>query len=291
MTAKQVARLRKTMEHRIGASTRKMASRFEISPPYVRKLMKKQGLKFRKRMKIPKSDERQQKTQKVRLLQMEKDLLQDLSPTIVMDDETYFTYQHNSLPENSGFYTMNVDTAPSTVKFKTKEKYPKRLLLWIAISKDGISKPYFLPTGTAVNAQVYSEKCIRGKLLSFLQEYHSDGDYIFWPDLASAHYAAQTLQTFNDLKIPFVSKEQNPPNCPQLRPIEDFFGVLKGHVYAGGWQAKSADALKRRIKNVLLTMNLSGMKRAMANLSAWWCSLTLALTCLLAKTIQNLFIG
>ena len=36
-----------------------------------------------------------------------------------------------------------------------------------------------------------------------------------------------------------------PPNVPHLCPIENYWAALKRAVYAGGYQAKSLDALKR----------------------------------------------
>ena len=44
-----------------------------------------------------------------------------------------------------------------------------------------------------------------------------------------------------------MAKEDNPTETPQVRPIEDFFGVLATHVYQGDWVAKDTEALKRRI--------------------------------------------
>ena len=37
----------------------------------------------------------------------------------------------------------------------------------------------------------------------------------------------------------------NPANAPKLRPIEDFWGILKQKVYEKGWRAKSIDQLKK----------------------------------------------
>jgi len=34
---------------------------------------------------------------------------------------------------------------------------------------------------------------------------------------------------------------------PKIRPIEDFWHILKREVYENGWQAKSAEQLTRRI--------------------------------------------
>jgi hypothetical protein len=60
------------------------------------------------------------------------------------------------------------------------------------------------------------------KLKKFIKKYHKDGNIVFWPDLASAHYARLTTAFLEKNNIPYIQKENNPPNVPQLRPIEDF---------------------------------------------------------------------
>jgi hypothetical protein len=50
-------------------------------------------------------------------------------------------------------------------------------------------------------------------------------------------------------------KDCNPPNVPQLRPIEDFWGILKGLVYENDWSTDSIENLKLRIKKKLKEMN------------------------------------
>ena len=54
---------------------------------------------------------------------------------------------------------------------------------------------------------------------------------MFWPDLATAHYARATATSLTEAEVPTVTREMNPPNVPQLRPIEDFWGFLKQEVY------------------------------------------------------------
>lgn len=55
----------------------------------------------------------------------------------------------------------------------------------------------------------------------------------------------------NVQNVPFVPKADNPPSVPKLRPVEDFWGMLKGKVYQGGWQAENEQQLKRKIKKCL----------------------------------------
>ena len=50
------------------------------------------------------------------------------------------------------------------------------------------------------------------------------------------------------------SKASNPPNVPQLRPVERFLGSPKQAVYAGSWEASNIDQPKKRdhlkVKNI-----------------------------------------
>ena len=97
-----------------------------------------------------------------------------------------------------------------------------------------------------------------------LKKYHRNDQYVFWPDQASAHYAKEVIDWLNSKKIEFVPKYLNPPNAPKTRPIEDFWGILKGKVYAKNWSAKNIPELKRKIriclkeKDVNLVQSIAG---------------------------------
>jgi transposase len=45
--------------------------------------------------------------------------------------------------------------------------------------------------------------------------------------VASRHYAKDTIQWSNDNSVKFVQKEHNPPNVPEIRPIEKFWAHCK----------------------------------------------------------------
>ena len=45
------------------------------------------------------------------------------------------------------------------------------------------------PSGMAINQEVYLNECIEKRLVPFVQEHYKNGKYVFWPDLASSHYA------------------------------------------------------------------------------------------------------
>ena len=39
-----------------------------------------------------------------------------------------------------------------------------------------------------------------------------------------------------------------PPNAPQIRPIENYWGIIKMKVYEGNWTTQTRDHLIQRIK-------------------------------------------
>ena len=54
----------------------------------------------------------------------------------------------------------------------------------------------------------------------------------------------------------FVDKEFNPQNCPQARPIEVLWSILKNMVYDERWEAKTIDHLQRRIAKKLKEIDI-----------------------------------
>ena len=122
-------------------------------------------------------------------------------------------------------------------------------LVWAAICKCGVSKPLIRRSKSeAVNSDIYIKECLEKRMLPFIREHHLDSNYIFWPDLASCHHSKQTVG-WMDENVKFVPKYINPPNVPQARPIENFWGCLAQKVNEGGWEAKTEHQLIRRIKS------------------------------------------
>jgi transposase len=74
---------------------------------------------------------------------------------------------------------------------------------------------------------------------------------VFWPDLASSHYSKKALEYLSDKNIEVVPKCYNPANCPELRPIEDFWSELKRIVYDKCWVADNLEQLRNRIEYAL----------------------------------------
>lgn len=254
-------------ENRVGASSRKLARRFHVSHTTILREMKRNQSKYRKRQKCPKytQDQLRRIRQCCRFL---RDIHFARNRIIVIDDEKYFPLSMAEIPGNAGFYTRNVDETPDEVKYKTKTKFPEKVLVWCAISEAGVSRPYIgRVRGEAVTANLYCERCLP-KLVDFINLHHPDDEIIFWPDLASSHYARVTTQWLEEHNIPFVPRAHNPPNVPQARPIETFWALLTQKVYENGWEAQTGDQLRNRIRTKLGEINPESCQRLMGGVRA-----------------------
>ena len=108
------------------------------------------------------------------------------------------------MPGNDGYYTADKSKCPDSVRFAGKDKFEKKILVWIAISDRGMSKPLFRSQKScAINSKIYIEECLKKRLLPFIQSTHQDDEYAFWPDLASAHYSKETT-SWLDKNVKYV---------------------------------------------------------------------------------------
>ena len=89
---------------------------------------------------------------------------------------------------------------------------------------------------------------------------------MFWRDLASSHYGHDVLQYLNQSDVQFVDKEFNPQNCPQVRPIETLWLILKNMVHDEGWEAKTIDHLQRRIAEKLNEIDIKIVQQTFSGL-------------------------
>jgi hypothetical protein len=143
-----------------------------------------------------------------------------------MDDESYFTFIGSNCYGNDSYHSYDRLEAPENVKYKFTSKFPPKVMVWIAISAKGLSDPLIMKSGPNFTKQKISQ----------IHRQISFGKYIFWSDLATSHCANLTQAEYSCLKIKLVPKNLNPPNVPQLRPIQKFWSILKRKVYFDGWE-------------------------------------------------------
>jgi len=104
----------------------------------------------------------------------------------------------------------------------------------------------FFTKGT-IDGENYRKECIKKRLLLLYKKHDVPPSmmHLFWPDLVPAHYANATQDLLEDLNIDFVKKDMNPSNCPELRPIERYWAIVKRDLRKKGEVAKNMDQFKK----------------------------------------------
>ncbi len=246
---KGLAKLKRLVDHKDGIFQKKLAKTFECSQQYISKTLKnKLKINRRKKIDIAQRTSKQQDEAKTKcsiLYRKYKNF------EWILDDESYFTFSHATICGNDAYYTSDPKSTPATVKYRPRKKFESKCLVWIALSSKGISKPFICSGGMAINQEVYLDQCIKSRLIPFIQENHLESNYVFWPDLATSHYAETVLDHLIEKSINHVDKDDNPANLPECRPIEDFWSILKAKVYENNWSAKNIKQLIRKIRKCL----------------------------------------
>ena len=167
---------------------------------------------------------------------------------VTIDNESYTPLSSTNLSGNAGYYTSDPNTTPNEVKLKRKSKYEPKLLVWVALSKKGVSKHYIAPLGQAVDKEVYISKYLV-KLKKFINKVHKNDKIVFWADLASTHYSNKVQDYLKDYlkNIEYVPRDKNPADVPELCSIKGFGAEIKRLVYADNWQAENLHQLRNRI--------------------------------------------
>ena len=93
---------------------------------------------------------------------------------------------------------------------KQAEKAKNLVMVWVAISNRGISKPLFRPSKSEV---INSDILINESLFPFILEHHLNSNCNFWPDLAVC-WLPLFRMAWMDENVNFVPKDINPPNVP-----------------------------------------------------------------------------
>lgn len=268
-TESKEMKLRHEADHTVGVSCRRLGRKFKIDHKTVKKILDRNKIEVRKRIKGPKVSEKQGNVIKTRVRNMTRGPFKASNDDIdvIMDDETYFDENGMDFSGSNTYMSSTPGEEPPSIKVKQKTKYPFKLLLWVAISKKGRSSFFVKKSRMAVNSKMYIEECLKKKLLPFIKKHYPNGDYIFWPDLASSHYSKETQNFMREHEINFVEKHLNPPNCPNLRPIESFWAKVKREVYAEGWVPKNIEELEERVKSVMRKQRFRDCESMMANVA------------------------
>ena len=178
LNKQQQQKLKDCTENTVGVGSRKLASKFNVSRSWIRRNLKKLGLKYYKRQRAPKYNQQQLEHMPNKCRKLRRSSAKQ-GKFIVIDDEKYFTFSGGNMPGNAGFYSCNKQTSPPDVRFKCKRKFAPKVLVWLTLSSIGVSVPYIGKTkDPAINANVYYQKCLP-RLLEFINKHHLQNEFNF----------------------------------------------------------------------------------------------------------------
>lgn len=236
------------------ASVRDIARKLGTSIGTVQRTKQKFNLKTYRKQRQPKRSAKQASTVKTRVRKLYEAHFAGKKTCCIMDDETYVKLDYRTLP-GPQFYTV---PRGSVVSLEDRavftEKFGRKILVWQAICECGEKSTPFFTTST-MTMELYVKECLSKRLLPLVKKH--DCETLFWPDLASCHYGSQAIQWYQKNSIVYVKKDTNPPNCPQLRPIERFWAVMKFRLRKSGKAADSLEKFKRDWNRVAKTVDKS----------------------------------
>ena len=221
---KNVEKVKKAFTKDPSLSVRVAARKLEMSPSAVSRMkVHKLGITARTKVKAPKYVKDQENRAKTGCRKIWE---KSRKKVLIIDDETYVTFDPSQLPGRHFVHSVDHKQLEFHHKFKPLTKFPKKYLVWQAMDEIGnVSEPY-ISMGT-MNQHVYLNECLKKRLLPFILKHHEISDILFWPDLATCHYANTVKEYLVSKNVDFVQKTENPPNVPQARGIEKFWAECK----------------------------------------------------------------
>lgn len=125
-------------------------------------------------------------------------------------------------------------------------KMKKGIMVWMAISSKGISKPYFIDQGAKINANYYISKVLRPFFSKYAEKWYPNKIFTFHHDSAPSHTAKATQKWLKDNNIAYIKPSEWSPFSPDAAPLDFFFwGYLKSKVYKH--ETSTIEALKKAI--------------------------------------------
>lgn len=248
-----------------GISIRDCAKKCQTSLAMVQRAKERNMLVTYKKQKQPKRTKTQESTAKTRARKLYDNILTKNKQCIIMDDETYVKLDYKTLP-GPQFYTVTKDAkVPKEDKSIFCEKFGQKVMVWQAICQCGMKTTPFFVKGN-LNADIYRKECLQKRILPLIRKHR--GPTLFWPDLAACHYARHVLDWYRGNNVDFVPKTFNPPNCPQIRPIERFWALMKARLRKHTKPTDNVEQFKKDWIRTCKTFNTLAVQRLMKNIKS-----------------------
>jgi hypothetical protein len=220
-----IAKVKKILERNPTSPLTVLAQKNNFSDTTFRRIKKeKLQIKSYKQQEAPKYREGQAERSQVNCGIILKKAEEKM---FIMDDESYVPFDPKQVKGPKFYHCKSKKDAPHHIKYKRKEKYAEKVMVWQAIDEEGsISEPFYLYK-KHMNGEIYLEECLKKRLLPFIERNREIKDVCFWFDMAGCHYKTEVTAFLDKIGLSYIKRDENAPNVPQARPIERFWCETK----------------------------------------------------------------
>lgn len=245
-------------------SDRDLAKKFNAVRSTVRRIRLREGVRSYKVSKQPNRTLKQNQEARTRTRKSYDQVLTKFNGCLLMDDETYIKADFKQIPGQKFYLSKARGDVPAKFKFVFVEKFASKHMIWQGICSCGQKTKAFI-TKETMNSERYKKYCLQQRVLPFIRSH--EGPVMFWPDLASCHYSTDVLQWYKANEVQFVPKGLNPPNCPQFRPIEKYWAIMKQKLKAKGKVVNNTKQMTIWWNKIAQTVDQRTVRRLMSGIT------------------------
>jgi len=260
MCKKNIVKVEKAFDRNSSTSVRRVAEKLHLKKSTVSDIkVKKLRYTAQTKKKAPKYIKDQESRAKTGLRRLYKNTREKI---LIIDDETYLINDPSQTPGRKWVHAKDHRQLPYSKRVKEITKFPKKTMVWQAMDEFGnVSEPY-VSEGT-MTGNIYLEECLKKRLIPFIKALHDVEDVLFWPDLAPPHYTPEAREYLESENVEYVPRNKNPPNVPQARGIEKFWGICKSRYSQRTEEPNGHNGFVRVWKNISKKVGKEVGKRVM----------------------------
>lgn len=259
----------KSVKQNPGLSDYDLSRKFKKSRSTVRRIRLRAGYKSYRAIKHPNRTVKQNKNAKTRARLLYDQVLTKFKGCLLLDDETYVKLDFNQLPGTKFYMADARGNVDERYKFVKLDKFAKKHMIWQGICSCGHKTKSFV-TSSTMKTEVYMKECLQKRVLPFIRSH--DGPVKFWPDLASCHYSKKVLEWYAINQVDYIPRDMNPPNCPQFRPIENYWAIMKKKLIKSGKIVQDINSLRstwnrqsKKVDKCTVQKMMAGIKKRVRN--------------------------
>jgi len=255
----QVRRLLKQVDNVDPPTLKEMASKYNVSPSTVHRIIKKNSRRLVKKPKVhamsPDTIDKRAKRSWPLYMRLKKDRWR----RVITSDEAWI-YLSRQQGKRTIQY-LKQEQRRSEAEVQTSEHHPKGLMVWVAFSADHVFKPIFVKAGAKIDSKYYCKKIIKPFFKKYQQVY-PEINMLFHQDSATSHVSKYTLPFLDSKGIKYITKEEWMPNSPDAAPCDYFlWGYLKHKILKR--KVRTIEGLKRAVRQELLAIPRDMIERAL----------------------------